>query len=486
MLAGISVDYVVRLEQARGPQPSEQVLTALCRALRLDTDERDHVFHLAGTAPPHSGQIDLHVRPSVLRLIDRFHDLPALVTSAKGDVLAWNAMSSALHGDWSTAAAGAAQPAAAPVPARPDRPAPQHGRRYAGRARRDRGADRGQPPRRWRAATPTTRAWPGCSRSSTRARRSSASSGPSTDAGGWRSHTKTVTHPTLGELTLECDTLHVPDVDQSLIVYSAAPGSHEAEALALLRVVGTQDLSHGPLSSREPPQRRRGGRPAVRLGHGSSSRTASAAATGRPALGGRPARRRRRPGWGAAGRRPAAPAAGTRACRPDRRPAAPACAATPKSASSRCGRTPRAEQEVGRLDVAVDHAAGVDRGQGVEQLRRAGAPTSGAGQRAARARAGRAASRRGTSSMAISATSSSAAQPSGASTCGCVDRCACSRTNRSSASASPPRSTFAATYRRGPQVARPVHRAGGRRGRSPRAGRSVRRREADGGARRGT
>ena len=52
MLAGISVDYVVRLEQARGPQPSEQVLTALCRALRLDTDERDHVFHLAGTAPP--------------------------------------------------------------------------------------------------------------------------------------------------------------------------------------------------------------------------------------------------------------------------------------------------------------------------------------------------------------------------------------------------------------------------------------------------
>ena len=77
MLAGISVDYVVRLEQARGPQPSEQVLTALCRALRLDTDERDHVFHLAGTAPPHSGQIDLHVRPSVLRLIDRFRDLPA-------------------------------------------------------------------------------------------------------------------------------------------------------------------------------------------------------------------------------------------------------------------------------------------------------------------------------------------------------------------------------------------------------------------------
>ncbi len=101
LLAGISVDYVVRLEQARGPHPSEQVLTALCRALRLTVDERNEVFHLAGTPPPRSGLIDLHVRPSVLRLIDRFEDLPALVVSAKGDVLAWNAMSSALHGDWS-------------------------------------------------------------------------------------------------------------------------------------------------------------------------------------------------------------------------------------------------------------------------------------------------------------------------------------------------------------------------------------------------
>ena len=107
MLAGISVDYVVRLEQARGPQPSEQVLTALCRALRLETDERDHVFHLAGTAPPHSGQIDLHVRPSVLRLIDRFHDLPALVISANpvlAAVLAGAALFSFFHrsGEWFT------------------------------------------------------------------------------------------------------------------------------------------------------------------------------------------------------------------------------------------------------------------------------------------------------------------------------------------------------------------------------------------------
>ena len=100
MLAGISVDYVVRLEQGRGSVPSAQVLGALARALRLDLDGRNQLFHLAGVAPPGPGVIDMHVRPSVLRLIDRFADRPVVVMSAKGDVLAWNAMASALQGDW--------------------------------------------------------------------------------------------------------------------------------------------------------------------------------------------------------------------------------------------------------------------------------------------------------------------------------------------------------------------------------------------------
>ena len=58
----------------------------------------------------------------------------------------------------------------------------------------------------------------------------------------WRSHRKRVDHPTLGPLVLDCDTLHVPDADQAVIVYSAEPGTHEAEALALLRVLGTQSM----------------------------------------------------------------------------------------------------------------------------------------------------------------------------------------------------------------------------------------------------
>ncbi|BBJ39557.1 hypothetical protein SSPO_022750 [Streptomyces antimycoticus] len=58
-LAGMSPDYYTRLEQARGPRPSRQILTALARALRLTDDERDYLFHLVGrsrraTAAPRS------------------------------------------------------------------------------------------------------------------------------------------------------------------------------------------------------------------------------------------------------------------------------------------------------------------------------------------------------------------------------------------------------------------------------------------------
>src|SRR5690349_25135526 len=57
-VAGISVDYYTRLEQARGPRPSRQVLTALAQALRLSDSEREHLFQLVGgpaeppTGPP--------------------------------------------------------------------------------------------------------------------------------------------------------------------------------------------------------------------------------------------------------------------------------------------------------------------------------------------------------------------------------------------------------------------------------------------------
>ena len=60
-LAGISVDYLTRLEQGRANSPSEQVVEALVRALRLSDPEREHLFQLAGLAVPGSGMVSTRI-----------------------------------------------------------------------------------------------------------------------------------------------------------------------------------------------------------------------------------------------------------------------------------------------------------------------------------------------------------------------------------------------------------------------------------------
>ncbi|MBE1532116.1 MmyB family transcriptional regulator [Actinomadura algeriensis] len=53
---------------------------------------------------------------------------------------------------------------------------------------------------------------------------------------------KTLAHPLVGPLTLDCDVLDIADRDQRVVIYSAEPGSPEEEALRLLSVVGTQRM----------------------------------------------------------------------------------------------------------------------------------------------------------------------------------------------------------------------------------------------------
>lgn len=236
-LASISVDYIVRLEQGRGPRPSEAVLISLARALRLSDDERSHLFNLSGSAPPRPGQIDGVVRSSTLRVLERLVDLPVLVLDAKGDVLAWNAQATALLGDFSAWGPPTRnilwqrflghEPRVSATPEEDERTAAESVASLRGVAARypeDAGLKRllnelrSKSPRfvqLWNEARPAER----------------------------RSSTKTVRHPELGEITLDCDALNMPDSDQRMIVYSAAPNSTAAEALALLRVVGLQRLS---------------------------------------------------------------------------------------------------------------------------------------------------------------------------------------------------------------------------------------------------
>ncbi|MFC5752381.1 helix-turn-helix domain-containing protein [Actinomadura rugatobispora] len=101
MLAGVSVDYYVRLEQGRERNPSAQVAEALSVALRLDGDGRAHLFRLAGLAPKAGGRaVADRVEPSLLRLMDAWPGNPALVYNRAYDVLAANTIADALFGDY--------------------------------------------------------------------------------------------------------------------------------------------------------------------------------------------------------------------------------------------------------------------------------------------------------------------------------------------------------------------------------------------------
>ncbi|MFJ5307076.1 helix-turn-helix domain-containing protein [Streptomyces sp. NPDC088350] len=98
-LAGLSVDYVVRLEQGRARHPSAQVVTALARALRLEPSERDHLFRCAHLAPPAAGNVSRHIPARVHRLVGRLEGNPTAVFAADWTLIGWNAMWSAVVGD---------------------------------------------------------------------------------------------------------------------------------------------------------------------------------------------------------------------------------------------------------------------------------------------------------------------------------------------------------------------------------------------------
>jgi transcriptional regulator with XRE-family HTH domain len=82
LLAGVSADYITRLEQGRAIAPSPQVLGALGRALRLSREEQDHLFRLAGQAPPRPGHIAGQLTPGVQRLLDQLTGVPVSVNDA--------------------------------------------------------------------------------------------------------------------------------------------------------------------------------------------------------------------------------------------------------------------------------------------------------------------------------------------------------------------------------------------------------------------
>jgi hypothetical protein len=239
-LAFISTEYYTRLEQARGPRPSREVLAGLARALRLCDAERDHLHHLAGEPPAPAGPSRV-VRQSVLDLIGRLPHAAAHVISASFEVLAWNDLAAALMEDFSA------------VPRR-DRNLLRRvflgphkdGRRLYGVSDADEFARNSA--HRLRA---TAARYPDDPEVAELVHDLLAGSERFRQL--WASHDvaaeptlrKTFRHPLVGPVTVNCDVLDIADRDQRLVIYTAVPGSSAEEALRLLAVIGTQRLD-GP------------------------------------------------------------------------------------------------------------------------------------------------------------------------------------------------------------------------------------------------
>ncbi len=98
-LAGVGVTWYTWLEQGRAIRPSDQVLDAISRALRLDRHEREHLFTLAGSEKAVLARECDRVSPGLLLVLERLGDYPAAVLNARQDLLAYNRSYQGLLGD---------------------------------------------------------------------------------------------------------------------------------------------------------------------------------------------------------------------------------------------------------------------------------------------------------------------------------------------------------------------------------------------------
>ncbi len=268
-LAAVSVDYLVRLEQGRAHSPSPQVVAALARALQLDTYERDYLYTLAGLLPPVAalaralqldtyerdylytlagllppvaGSVSIHIPPSVRRLIARLGDIPLAVFAADWTLVLWTPLWASLIGD--------------PLALDPDERNLVHvvfltdgaGRHPSWPVRSERGE------REFETALVSdlriaAAAHPHDERLRDLIERAASSSPRFADL--WTSGTvqplvgdrKTIAHPHVGSMTLDCDVLTVPGADLKLVAYTAPEGSPDAEKMDRLRVAGIRTVA---------------------------------------------------------------------------------------------------------------------------------------------------------------------------------------------------------------------------------------------------
>ncbi|MFZ0191336.1 MAG: helix-turn-helix transcriptional regulator [Streptosporangiaceae bacterium] len=237
-LAGISVDYLTRLEQGRATSPSSQVVEALARALRLSDAERELLFRLASQAVPGRDIVPARITPSVQRLLDRLSHTPVAVHDAACNLIVANQPYDALMGQ-TTSWRGIERngvwrnlvgPGSRTVHT------PEEQARFESLLV----ADLRMTAARYPADRELRRLIAELTSHSPRFAElwESGEIGSPQD----RSRHKIIDHPDVGLIALDCDALIVAGDDLRITVYTAEPGTQDAERLALAIVLGTQAL----------------------------------------------------------------------------------------------------------------------------------------------------------------------------------------------------------------------------------------------------
>ncbi|MFI0163886.1 helix-turn-helix transcriptional regulator [Streptomyces sp. NPDC017095] len=242
-LAGISVDYVVRLEQGRAATPSASVVASLARALQLSTAERDHFYRLAQLVPPADGTIADHLPPGLQRVLARLGDVAVAVFAADWQLVWWNSGWAGLLGDPSASPprlrnfardrfpvdAGTTRLALWPV-AETDRDATDAAvvsdlRRATGRFPQD-----------GRLAALITELNAG--------NRRFAELWATGEVAAHREDHKTIDHPSVGPVTVDCDVLTDGDSEFKIVIMTAVPGSEDETKLRLTAFAGPPATTH--------------------------------------------------------------------------------------------------------------------------------------------------------------------------------------------------------------------------------------------------
>lgn len=259
LLAGLSVDYLVRLEQGRAERPSAQVVASLARVLQLSDPERDQLYAAAGLAAPTAGLVPTHIPGSVQRLVARLPDVAIGVYTACWTLLtandAWFALLGPIEPGRNLVVQHFTGSGVSVVRS------PEDERRFECALVSDL--------RRASIRYPDDPSVPALVDELRSVSPVFASLWAEATIVEHRSEPKTFVHPLVGHVTLDCDVFTAAGTDLRIVAYTAIPGSEDASRFDLLRTLGATRHpgwqgaglpACAPVDNRGEAERRREGR----------------------------------------------------------------------------------------------------------------------------------------------------------------------------------------------------------------------------------